>query len=313
MGAFHHLPGPCLLARSPVAGNPQGFSLSSQEESGSLFLIHQPTWNPLLYRHPHLPRAGGDNREEGPSSYSLAHTQLPGEPPGHLTPPLILTPGPPSWTEETAGSRGSRMNSSPILDLEPSLGHEIASFSRQLNFREAGRFARLLTLNARQSHRRAPPPLDRWGDRGPRERGSDSPRAKHLSPLPLLHAPYLDSALSAGGVAPSQGHRVSPGGVGGARGMLGVFSTPAAEGSVRCAESPAGLLAAGVDAGTAGAPALPARLGCPLPLDPVPPSLLSTWVAAAHPAGGLWGSHDPGYGLRLLPLPVCYPLGPDHL
>ena len=91
---------------------------------------------------------------------------------------------------------------------------------------------------------------------------------------------------------------------------LGVFSTPAAEGSVRCAASPAGLLAVGVDSGTAGAPALPACLGCPLPLDPVPPSLLSTWVAAAHPAGGPWGSRDPGYGLRRLPLPVCDPLCP---
>nr|XP_014332805.1 PREDICTED: vacuolar protein sorting-associated protein 37D [Bos mutus] len=46
--------------------------------------------------------------------------------------------------------------------------------------------------------------------------------AKSLTCPPLpLHTPYLDSALSAGGVAPSQGHRVSPGGVGGARGMLG--------------------------------------------------------------------------------------------
>ena len=48
MGAFHHVPGPCLLARSPVAGNPQGFSLSSQEESGSLSLIHQPIPSRLL-------------------------------------------------------------------------------------------------------------------------------------------------------------------------------------------------------------------------------------------------------------------------
>lgn len=82
---------------------------------------------------------------------------------------------------------------------------------------------------------------------------------------------------------------------------------------MRCAAPPARLLAAGVDAGTAGAPALPARLGCPLPLDPVPPPLLSTWVAAAHPAGGLWGSHGPGYGLRRLPIPVWDPLVPDHL
>ena len=67
------LTGPCLLARSPVAGNPDSFSLSSQE-SGSLSLIHRPTWNQLLYRHPPLLRAGGDNREEGPSSRSLAHT-----------------------------------------------------------------------------------------------------------------------------------------------------------------------------------------------------------------------------------------------
>lgn len=144
-------------------------------------LIHRPTWNQLLYRHPHLPRAGGDNREEGPSSYSLAHTQLPGEPPGHLTPPPILTPGPPSWTEETAGSRGSRMNSSPILDLEPSLGYEITSFSRQLNFREAGRFARLLTLNARQSHRSAPPP---WTGGETEVRVSEAPTPLGLSTCP---------------------------------------------------------------------------------------------------------------------------------
>ena len=82
MGALHHLPGSCLLARSPVAGNPHSFSLSSQEKSGSLSLTHRPTWNQLLYRHPHLPRAGGDNRGDGPSSCFLAHTQLPGEPPG---------------------------------------------------------------------------------------------------------------------------------------------------------------------------------------------------------------------------------------
>lgn len=112
------------------------------------------------------------------------------------------------------------MNSSPILDLEPSLGYEIASFSRQLNFREAGRFARLLTPNARQSHRSAPPSLT-GGET--KVRVSEAPTPLGLStcpPLPL-HTPYLDSALSAGGVAPSQGHRVSPGGVGGARGMLG--------------------------------------------------------------------------------------------
>lgn len=118
------LPGPCLLARSRVAGNPDGFSLSSQEESGSLSLIHRPTWNQLLYRHPPLPRAGGDNREEGPSSRSLAHTQLPREPPGHLTSPPIHTPGPrfspTSWVglrRQRGACAGSRS--------ETSLGYEL--------------------------------------------------------------------------------------------------------------------------------------------------------------------------------------------
>lgn len=93
---------------------------------------------------------------------------------------------------------------------------------------------------------------------------------------------------------------------------LAVFSAQAAEGSV-CWAALTLLLAVGVDVGTARPTCLMPARGVLCPLDLVPPSLLSTWVAAAHAAGSLWNSHGPDHGPRCLPIPVWDLLMPAHL
>lgn len=44
-----------------------------------------------------------------------------------------------------------------------------------------------------------------------------------------------------------------------------------------------------------------------MPLGPVPPSLLSTWMAAAPPAGGLWSSGGARREFRRPPITFCRP------
>lgn len=217
-------------------------------------------------------------------------------------------PWEPACTSPCAPGRAGRMNS---WVLKP----ERASFSWQLS---QDRYTRA-GINPSSRTRVAPRLTSAETEVQPRG-GTDSPWARPLHPPDALQAPHLDSARSAGGVAPRQCHSVPSGsvrrpgrgahaGCSRAAGHSGrVFSAPAAEGSARCALGQA--FSSGCGRGRCPAPA---RSRCPLPLDPVPPSLLSTWVAAAQPSGGLWDSHGPGRRPRRLPIPVWELLVPAHL